>query len=136
MRQVVNYIPVQINPEIKVFIQRRTIEAPTRPGLFGLFGGGIEEGEDKITALLRETYEELIYIPNQEKLQYLGNYFDEENTQKDIYYEIVDTSFESKIEVFEGEYGAFLNKEEVTNSPDISPSEKKALLDLFDKVKE
>lgn len=45
----------------KVLLQHRSDDAPRNPGAWGFFGGGLEEGETPIEAVVRETYEELEY---------------------------------------------------------------------------
>ena len=50
---------ILFNKAGSVLMQHRSIDAPTSPGLFGLFGGHIEEGETPEHALIREVQEEL-----------------------------------------------------------------------------
>lgn len=47
--------------EGRFLLQHRDDDAPTYPGCWGLFGGGIEEGESPDEAIRREAYEELRY---------------------------------------------------------------------------
>ena len=45
----------------KILLQLRTKDAPTSPGKWGFFGGGIEKDETPLEAVKRECYEELEY---------------------------------------------------------------------------
>lgn len=45
-------------PDGKIALQRRTKDAPYGPGLLGIFGGGVEEGETGDECLRRELVEE------------------------------------------------------------------------------
>jgi 8-oxo-dGTP diphosphatase len=45
----------------KILLQHRTKDAPSFPDYWGLFGGGIEDGETPEQALRREILEELEY---------------------------------------------------------------------------
>lgn len=50
---------VLYTPDKKILLQKRDMNAPTLPGYWGFFGGGIEKNEDPIKAVKREIYEEL-----------------------------------------------------------------------------
>ena len=57
MRKVSAYI---LFDEFKrILLMKRTLDAPTDPGFWGFFGGGIKPGEQPITALKRGAREEL-----------------------------------------------------------------------------
>ena len=45
-------------PDSRIVLQRRTKDAPTDPGLLGLFGGHVDPGEDPDSAMQRELAEE------------------------------------------------------------------------------
>ncbi len=49
------------NKDKKVLLQHRSDDAPTSPGKWCLFGGGIEKGENPLEAIKREGMEELEY---------------------------------------------------------------------------
>lgn len=49
------------NSEGRFLLQLRTDDAPTFPNTWGFFGGGIEEDEEPIDAVIREAKEELGY---------------------------------------------------------------------------
>ena len=57
-----------LNKDGKMLLQHRSDDATRSPGLWGLFGGGIEEGETPLEAVRRETIEELEYRLNGPKL--------------------------------------------------------------------
>lgn len=43
----------------KIILQKRDMKAPSFPGYWGFFGGGIEENENPVETVKREIYEEL-----------------------------------------------------------------------------
>lgn len=45
----------------RILLQHRTDDAPTFPGYWSFFGGGVEPGETLEQAAVREAYEELSY---------------------------------------------------------------------------
>ncbi|WP_208430475.1 NUDIX domain-containing protein [Methyloceanibacter sp. wino2] len=45
----------------RILLQHRTDDAPTFPGYWSFFGGGVEPGETLEEAAVREAYEELSY---------------------------------------------------------------------------
>ena len=57
MKQVSAYLLYDDNN--RVLLMRRTDDAPTNPGLWGFFGGKIEDDETPETAVKREAQEEL-----------------------------------------------------------------------------
>jgi mutator protein MutT len=99
-----------MNGEPVLFLQKRTKDAPVAPGVFGIFGGQIEEGEDPETALLREVREELDYLPRNVKFfrRYEHSY-----VEQYVFTCKVDDNFEKEITVREGEYGRFLTQSEL-----------------------
>lgn len=47
----------------RVLLQHRSDDAPFFPGYWAFFGGGLEQGETSLDAVIRETGEELCYSP-------------------------------------------------------------------------
>ena len=106
-RKVAGFVPFRKKEsgEFEFFMQMRDENAPVHSNMFSLFGGGVEPGEDLLTAVIRETKEELEYSP--QKLVYLSD-FVTLNATFSIFIEEVGADFESSIEVREGRYGSFL----------------------------
>lgn len=93
-----------------VFLQKRTKDAKVAPEQFGLFGGSVEEGETIEEALKREIKEELVYD--------VRNYVLFERIEfpdyiSYVYKMQVTKDFEKEVRVLEGDYGKWLNEEEV-----------------------
>lgn len=64
----------------KILLQQRTDDAPTRPGCWGFFGGGVEAGETPEQAVKRECLEELNYTL--ENPVFIGTKEDKEKTNQ------------------------------------------------------
>ena len=47
-----------LNSKGEVLLQKKTLDYPLHPGMWGLFGGMIEENENPKAAIVREIYEE------------------------------------------------------------------------------
>lgn len=128
MREAASYIPYRRQgDDFVVFLQRRTADAPTRPGHLALFGGGFEEGETKEQALYREVMEELAIVPKAP--EFFGVYT--HTVVKQVFIEEVDADFESRIQVLEGEYGRFCTEAEILAEPLINPHNVDILRGIF-----
>jgi 8-oxo-dGTP diphosphatase len=57
-----------LEKEGKILLQLRGDDAPTNPGRWSFFGGGIEKGESEEEAVKRECFEELNYKLRNPKL--------------------------------------------------------------------
>ncbi len=99
------------------YLQMRDAHAPTNPNVFSMFGGGLEPREAPEDGMLREIDEELRYRPT--KYQYLSC-FETATRVCHVYIEEVDTDFETRVQVCEGEYGMFKSYTEIASSDDIS----------------
>lgn len=100
------------------YLQKRAPDAERAPDVFGMFGGGLEAGEEPIQALFREIKEELNYVPQN------PIFFSRYETARSIFnvfIEEVGEDFESKVTVQEGEYGKFLTLPEIEALPNVSP---------------
>ena len=114
------------------FLQKRGSGAERAPGGFTIFGGGIENDETPEKAMLRESKEELNFIPN--NYFYLGEYSDDYSISH--YYAVpVQDDFEANIKIDEGDYGQFFSEEEIKNENKLSENNKKILSDLIKHIK-
>lgn len=117
-REVASFIPYRKRDgTLEFYLQKRDMNAPVHAGIFSLFGGGIERGEEVYAALIREVREELVYEPRHPV------YFSRFETATKFFHvfiEDVDASFETSVDVQEGEYGKFLSSESTRNSEAVS----------------
>ena len=88
------------------------------PDKFGMFGGGLEEGESIEQGLAREIKEELVYTPRQPAF---FSRYEHATHILNVFIEEVGTDFESLVEVREGQYGKFMTLEEIESSKDLTP---------------
>jgi 8-oxo-dGTP pyrophosphatase MutT (NUDIX family) len=103
--------------EFEYYLQKRDAHAAVNPGVYGFFGGHVENGETPEDTLLREILEELVYAPTNHR------YFSRYETASGIvhyYIEEVSDNFESLVHVQEGEFGRFLKREDIEFSPQVS----------------
>lgn len=128
MRRTAEFIPYRfINGQWCLFVQKRTKDAPLSPGMFGIFGGHLEDGESPQTALLREILEELDYQPRNVRFFHKYEYND---CEQYVFITEVDESFENEITVLEGEYGVFLS-ESALKAEEVIEIDKAVFNDVF-----
>lgn len=70
------------NKDNKILLQHRDEGAVRLPGYWGLFGGGIEEGETPEEAIKRELFEEIEYRSNNPKLIINDEHFADDTNAK------------------------------------------------------
>jgi len=132
-RSVSTLIPYFIKDgEVRVFLQKRSKDAEYRPDQFGLFGGGIEAGETREQALVREIKEELsIEAKNYE---FIGQY-ESDRIVNNVFVMEVGENFENEVCVNEGQYGRFFTEKEIMDEPALTDFHRKRVSDLYDKIK-
>jgi mutator protein MutT len=128
MRRTSVLIPYRlINGQYCFFLQKRSKRGAPAPNLFGMFGGGIEQGETVEAALYREIREELDYQPH--NVRFFRRY-DYKHRELNVFLNEVGESFESEIRVLEGEYGKFFNESEL-REVNVSEMDRTVFNDVF-----
>jgi 8-oxo-dGTP pyrophosphatase MutT (NUDIX family) len=117
-REVSCFIPYKrIGKKFSFYLQKRAEDAKRLSGMIGMFGGGLDEGEDRDTAFFREVQEELTYEPKQSV--YFSRY-EITTAVLHVYIEEVGEDFESLVKVEEGDYGKFFSYDEVHAHPKVT----------------
>lgn len=112
----------------KVFVQKRTVDAPILPDYFGLFGGAVEEGETPEDTVVRETYEELtIHITNH---SFFREYYFAGVGKFHVFSMEVGEDFEDIITIREGQYGKFLGTSQLRQEK-VAPWDLEIFLDFL-----
>lgn len=118
-----------IENEIHVYLQKRTMDMERMPGWFGLWGGGIDEGETPEEGLKREIQEELGFDVT--KYPYvLHNKYEFWGAIESVFIFEAPESFEKTIIISEGEYGKWFSAEEAYKLPDLIFQAKVIINDL------
>lgn len=100
---------VPVNSKRQILIQdRRGYKKPD----WGYFGGGIEEGETPIQAVIRESKEELQIVIKPEELKFLGTSIAIWNNRKIIRYMFMYPTDQKEFDVLEGNGGHWLTFDE------------------------
>ncbi len=100
---------IMVNKKGEALLQKKTLDYIFHPGMWGIFGGVIEEGEDPKKAIIREIYEEtgMIIKPR----FYISR--DYEHGSSKIFVAEIDGT--SQISLKEGAGFAFIDKKELNN---------------------
>ena len=117
--------------KVFIFLQKRDKDAKRAPGLFGFFGGGRENNETPEETLLRETKEELDFVPN--NINYFGKYI-LPKTIVDVFTTKVGANFENEIKILEGEYGKWFGENNFKNEREFITGDLKILEELYNKL--
>ncbi len=127
-REIADLVPYRMKGDVpEYYLQMRDGNAPTCPNMLATFGGGLEGDETHEQALMREIQEELVYTPLRQ--QYFSRY--EHRTHiHHVYIEEVGADFETKVDVHEGEYGAFFTFAQIAGRADVIPSTRLKLTDI------
>ena len=113
-RETALLIPYKIvNGTIFVFLQKRNKDSKILPDHFSFFGGKLEPGEGKEEALKREIQEELNF--ELKEYSFLNTYdsFEGGSIILNVHFTKVSDDFDETVTVSEGQYGKFLDKEEL-----------------------
>jgi 8-oxo-dGTP pyrophosphatase MutT (NUDIX family) len=128
-------VALLILPDGRIVLQRRTLDAPRSPGKLGLFGGGLEQGEDRDTAAKRELGEETDLSVDTLQFEHKGSFtVAPDPTQKSeemgvhLYTVAVP---HADFAVFEGEKAGAYTSEELRARVDLSTIAKQALHNVF-----
>lgn len=116
---------------IYIFLQKRSDNAEREPGMFGFFGGGVEENETIEEALIREIKEELDIVL--EKFDHFKRYY-LTKTIVDVFVTEVGSNFEEEITVLEGDYGRWFSEEDFERERGIITGNLKILEELYDRL--
>ena len=119
----------------RMLLQKRTLDAPTFPGIWGFFGGGIEKGESPSEALKREIYEELEYEVRNPEFVFEHEYRHENPPRKlkrFVFIEAYDP--ERKLVLHEGERMGWFSHEETLEISDIPSFNRPVLKKIHDKI--
>lgn len=115
-----------VNKKGEVLLQKKTLDYPPYPGMWMIFGGEIEKGEDPEKAIIREIYEETGMTI--EPRFYISRDYKHDNSK--IFIAEIDNA--SQISLKEGAGFAFIDKKEL-NDIKISKFALQTLLEFFQK---
>ena len=114
------------------FLQKRDLHAKRNPNLFGVFGGGIENGESLEETLSRELKEELAYTP---KVAVYFSRYEHATGISHLFIEEVRENFESLITIHEGQYGKFLTLNKIRKLTNVTDMTRVRITQLSDYLK-
>lgn len=121
--------------EYCTFVQRRSKDAKRNPGVFGMFGGGIEAGETPEQGLHREILEELnidLKKPEyRDALVPLGTFDYADHVGKVRAHEYalpVTADFGNRVKIGEGQYGVFMTETDIRESSEFLEGHRQMIL--------
>jgi 8-oxo-dGTP diphosphatase len=120
------------NDEKKFLLQLRTLDAPTFPGIYGFFGGRIEEGETPEAAIRRECLEELEYeLENPELV--LSSLLESGYGKRNVHLFLEKYDPQKKLVLHEGQSMGWFDKEEAGKLV-VSDFLADILIGMYDKI--
>lgn len=109
---------ILVDAKNRILLQQRTDDAPSDPGLWGLFGGHCDEGERPEDAVIREGLEELGIELRSPKLLHVWEFTDVNPPRKGTrYYYCQRWESKSEIRVQEGQGWGWFSPDEVRALP-------------------
>lgn len=132
-RKLSFFIPVKIVDELpRVYLQLRSRDDKELPGYHSIFGGHAEADESPEQAMLRESKEELNYIPtNHQFLEEQQGDFNGVKYIKHVYWEMVPDNFDDIVVIGEGDGGIWLTEQEVDKLDHLYEADRSNLIKLF-----
>ncbi len=122
------FVPYRVaKDDMEFFLQKRDMNPIHDPGVYSMFGGGIETGETPELTLFREVTEELAYDP--QDVRYFSAFARAGKTFH-VFIEEVGAGFEDAVTVLEGEHGRFIPLSEIRDMSGISPIARLVMIDL------
>jgi len=129
-RKISSLIPYKIKGnQVFVYLQKRTKDAKKLPDFFGFFGGGAEGNENPEETLKREIKEELNFVL--ESFNHFKKYEFDDSVQ-DVFLLEAGNDFDKKIIVLEGEYGKWLDEQEVLSEPKLVGDDRVVLKEFYE----
>jgi len=132
-RAVASFVPYKrTSDSFQFYLQRRDLDAKRLPDWFGLFGGGLEEGETPDQAFLREVIEELNFDASK---AIFFNRYEFFRSINHVYILEVDDAFENAVEVREGQYGKFFSEKEAQEQSKLMNFDKLILAQIAERLR-
>lgn len=113
----------------KILLQKRSATAKRFPGKWGLFGGGLEQGELPETAIKREILEELSLELNNVNLIDKHDYVLKEGGESGTIFVFISKYLDEPISLLEGDDMRWVNIHECLNY-DLSPDYRKIIKEI------
>lgn len=114
--------------EFCFYIQKRSDTAKRAPGYFGFWGGGAEDNEEPEATLMREIKEELSV--DLKDYTFFSRY-EFYGSIKSVFFAEVGDDFENNIIIGEGEYGVWINENDIESDIKIINEDKLIIQNLL-----